>query len=342
MDARFHRLGLAALAWICCGAAAPETYVPPPVGPYIRPQTIVRLPDGRRLNMVCMGKGTPVAIGLPGLSEWSIGWTGLQGALSKTTRTCLIDRAGYGFSDPGPMPRDAAANASDLYEALKASHMRGPFVLVGHSLGGLELRLFAYRHPEMVSGMLLIDPAIEHSAAKLQQSKEELDEPAAYFRACLAMAQAGPLATGEAAPGQTQPCVPTPHSKRTAEEKRLMPLVFARPSRFETWISQWENLNGRSSEEVEAARRTLGSVPLIILSQDKAHLAQGRKGVDPDRIYAAWTDAHENEARDSTRGEHRIVEGAGHWIYGDRPDAVTGAFREVVEAVRGSDRTAAD
>jgi len=85
-----------------------------------------------------------------------------------------------------------------------------------------------------------------------------------------------------------------------------------------------------------------GSVPLIILSQDKAHLAQGRKGVDPDRIYAAWTGAHEEDARDSTRGEQRIVEGAGHWIYGDHPEAVTSAFREVVEAARTSKRTAAD
>lgn len=343
MAARYRRLGLAALALIACTAAAPQAVVLPPVGRYIRPQTVVRLPDGRRFNMVCKGKGTPVAIGLPGLSEWSMGWYGLHEELARTTRTCLVDRAGYGFSDAGPMPRDAAANVSDLYQALKASHLPGPFVLVGHSLGGLELRLFAYRHPDMVSGLLLIDPTIEHSAAGLQQSKEELDAPLAFYRACLAMARARPLAVGDTAPGQAEPCVPPPHQQRTAEEKRLMPPIFARTSRFETWISQWQNLSGRSSDEVEAARRKLGSIPLIILSQDKAHLARGRRqGVDPDRIYAAWAGGHEDEARDSTRGEHRIVDGAGHWIYGDRPEAVTAAFREVVEAARASGRTAAE
>lgn len=337
MDARWRRLGLTALVWIStCGAAMPQADVLPPAAPYVRPQTVVQLPDGRRYNMVCMGEGAPVAIILPGAGGWSLDWRGAQQELSKITRTCSVDRAGYGFSDAGPMPRDAAANVSDLFEALKASHMRGPFVFVGHSHGGLELRLFAYEHPEVVSGLLLIDPSIEHIWATQDGVKAGGEKALAFNRACLAEARAGRIVAGEAPPGQTGACAWPADPRRTADEKRGFLQVEAQPSRFETWISQVENLNGRTSDEVEAARRKLGSIPLIILSQDKAHQAADWRNADPDRSYAAWVAAHEDEVRDSTRGEHRIVEGAGHWIYVDRPDAVVGAFREVVEAARAS------
>lgn len=344
MDARLSRLGLAALAWISAsGAAAPSNDGPPPIEPYLHPQTAVRLPDGRRFNMVCMGKGAPVAVALPGLSDWSIGWERPQLEMSKITRTCTVDRAGYGFSDAGPLPRDAAADVSDLYQALKASRMRGPFILVGHSLGGLELRLFAYEHPEMVSGLFLIDPTIEHINDRLETPKAANDKPLALYRACLAKARAGQIVPGEIAPGETDACAWPANSRRTAEEKRLVLEVETQPSLYETRLSLSETLNGRSSDEVEAAHRKLGEIPLIILSRGEAHFSAARNSADQARLYAVWTGAHEDEARNSMRGEHRIVEGSGHWIYGDRPDAVVGAFREVVEAARVSgNRPASD
>jgi hypothetical protein len=96
-------------------------------------------------------------------------------------------------------------------------------------------------------------------------------------------------------------------------------------------------MDDRSSDEVETARRKLGSIPLIVLSRGgEDRFSAARSNDDQARLYAIWTGAHEDEARDSTRGEHRIVEGAGHWIYGARPDAVVGAFQEVVDAARAS------
>ncbi len=337
MDARLRRLSIAALIWIStCGATAPQTENPPPLEPYIHPQTIVRLLDGRRLNMVCMGDGAPTGIILPGLDGWTLDWRGPQQKLSKITRTCSVDRAGLGFSDPGPMPRDAAATVSDLYQALESSPMQGPFILVGHSLGGLELRLFAYAHPQMVSGLLLIDPRIEHTTDRMGTPKAVRDKQMAFNRACLAKARVAQIVAGEIAPGQTDPCLETFPSQWTAEQKQLLLQVHARPSRFETWISQ-SDMDDRSSDEVETARRKLGSIPLIILSRGgEDRFSAARSNDDQARLYAIWTGAHEDEARDSTRGEHRIVEGAGHWIYGARPDAVVGAFQEVVDATRAS------
>ena len=147
---------------------------PPPVGPYIVQQTLVRLPDDRRYNFVCMGAGGPVAILDAGQGDWSLNWRAIQPEFAKITRTCAVDRAGYGFSDPGPLPRDAADETSDLENALKASGIRPPYVLVGHSLGGLNARLFAYRNRDKVAGLLLIDPAVEHFSKRLPASTQQL------------------------------------------------------------------------------------------------------------------------------------------------------------------------
>jgi len=337
-----RKLAVAAAAFVCSPAVAGAADEPPPsAAPYMQPQTAVRLPDGRRVNMVCMGEGAPVVILYAGHNGWSPDWRDAQPEFAKTTRVCAVDRAGYGFSDPGPLPRDAAADVSDLYLALKASGLPGPYVLVGHSLGGLEMRLFAYRHPELVSGLLLIDPAIERSDARLFQSKGDSEKTLAYLRYCLAQARAGKIVAGEVRAGDPGPCVRAPHPRRTEEEKRRLFQVYAQPSLFEALISEFESRDGRTSDEVEADRRKLGAIPLVVLSADKAHFTAALPSTEPGRAYANWIGAHEDDARDSTRGEHRVVEGAGHWIYGDRPDAVIAAFHEVVEAATAPSGAAA-
>jgi pimeloyl-ACP methyl ester carboxylesterase len=134
---------------------------PASIALYAAPQTQARLPDGRRYNLVCMGEGSPVAALDVGLGDWSLAWRALQPELAKVTRTCIADRAGYGFSDPGPLPRDSVSETQDLENALKAAGIKPPYVLIGHSLGGLNTRLFAYRNPEKVAGLLLIDPSTD-------------------------------------------------------------------------------------------------------------------------------------------------------------------------------------
>jgi pimeloyl-ACP methyl ester carboxylesterase len=344
MDAQFRWCCLVALASIgACGKAQAADNAPPPAAPYMRPQAAVRLPDGRRFNMVCSGQGAPVAILYAGLGGWSPTWREAQPELSKITRTCAVDPAGYGFSDAGPMPRDAAAEVSDLYLALKASGMPGPFVLVGHSIGGMEMRLFAYKHPELVSGLLLIDPSIERDDVRLNPSKDELAPWLEFYRYCAAQSRAGKLIVGEDTPGGLGPCVPPSNPKRTDEERRALFEVYALPSHFDAAASEMLSTRGRNSHEIQAARRKLGSVPLVVLSEDKAHFGSPTTpGAIADHAYENWIAAHEDVAAESKHGRHRIVEGAGHWIYGDRPDAVITAFREVIEEARSSGRTAAN
>ena len=112
---------------------------------------------GYRLHLYCIGRGTPTVI-LDALFPGTVSnWAWVQPEIAATTRVCAYDRAGLGWSDRGPTPRDAVHHAHELHTLLVRAGERGPYVLVGHSLGGLSVRMFADQYPGEVAGMALIE-----------------------------------------------------------------------------------------------------------------------------------------------------------------------------------------
>jgi pimeloyl-ACP methyl ester carboxylesterase len=112
---------------------------------------------GHRLHINCTGSGSPTVVIEAGLGDWSTGWGYVQPEVAKTTRVCTYDRAGWGWSEPGPRPRDADQLANELHSLLQKAHIPGPYVLVGHSLGGLPVRVFTHKYPSEVAGVVLVD-----------------------------------------------------------------------------------------------------------------------------------------------------------------------------------------
>src|SRR5689334_20199559 len=112
---------------------------------------------GRKLFLNCMGQGSPTVVLDSALGMSSYTWWPVQTAVARVTRVCSYDRAGYALSDPGPLPRTSRQIAEELHALLSAADVRGPYVLAGHSLGGLDVRLFATRYPSEVAGVALID-----------------------------------------------------------------------------------------------------------------------------------------------------------------------------------------
>ena len=130
-----------------------------------------------RLHLSCLGEGSPTVVLDSALGASSISWVLVQPALARLTRTCAYDRAGFGWSDAGPLPRTASRIANELYELLRRAQVPPPYVLVGHSFGGLVARLFAGRHPDAVAGMVLIEPAIaEHWASPPPEQQARIAE----------------------------------------------------------------------------------------------------------------------------------------------------------------------
>jgi len=308
-----------------------------PIAPYVAPQLLVKLPDGRNFNFVCRGEGAPVVILEVGLGSWSYDWRSMHTRLAKMSRVCISDRAGYGFSDPGPLPRDTIAAVTDLEQALVAARLPPPYLLVGSSLGGLNARLFTYRNPEKVVGLLLLDPTTDlRLFGTPEQYAKFMDISLNEY--CLAQSRAGTLVPGQKRPEDSAPCVSLPDPTWTSAHAKAMIKVLTQPSLFDTVLAEAKSGRDVDADEVAAARHSLGNMPLVILSQDRKHFHE-LSSFFPSRIdqdYDAWIAAHEDEATDSTRGISRIIDGSGHVIAEDKPEAVESALREMMEVVRGA------
>ncbi len=114
---------------------------------------------GYRMHIDCIGKGSPTVVLDSGLSDSSLSWYKVQPEVAKFTRVCSYDRAGLGWSEPSRNPRNSGVFAEELHTVLHNAKINSPFVLVGHSMGGYDVRIFASRFPSEVVGMVLVDSA---------------------------------------------------------------------------------------------------------------------------------------------------------------------------------------
>src|SRR4051812_37119691 len=128
---------------------------------------------GYRLHIQCVGAGSPTVVLDAGLGGSSLDWSLVQAELGRTTRVCAYDRAGMGWSDPGPQPRTPRQIADELHTLLTNAGNAGPYVLVGHSLGGKNVRMFALQHPDQVAGMVLVDARSEYVDANTSPAEEQ-------------------------------------------------------------------------------------------------------------------------------------------------------------------------
>src|SRR5919109_412897 len=131
-------------------AEASDTTTYPPPGQLVNV-------GGHRLHINCTGSGSPTVVIEAGLGDWSTGWDFVQRGVAKTTQVCTYDRAGWGWSEAGPLPRDAAQFAKELHTLLQNANIPGPYVMVGHSLGGFGVRVFVHEYASDVAGVVLID-----------------------------------------------------------------------------------------------------------------------------------------------------------------------------------------
>ncbi len=122
---------------------------------------------GYRLHILCVGTGSPAVVLEAGLGAMSLAWDLVQKEMGRTTQVCAYDRAGMGWSESGPQPRTPGQLARELHTLLTNAGIPGPYVLVGHSVGGKNVRMFALRYPNEVAGMVLVDARSEYVDAPL-------------------------------------------------------------------------------------------------------------------------------------------------------------------------------
>jgi pimeloyl-ACP methyl ester carboxylesterase len=138
---------------------------------------------GRRLHLSCVGSGSPTVVFESGLGEGAYAWALVQPAVGRRYRACSYDRSGIAFSDPDPGPRSVAGLVGDLHELLARSGERGPYLLVGHSLGGLFVRRYAMKYPDEVAGLVLVDSSHEDGRRTASREVAEAQAKALAARA---------------------------------------------------------------------------------------------------------------------------------------------------------------
>ena len=323
------RLGAFLAVLIAGGLAAAAATVDLPVktadwqAGLARHGRLVRLSYGRRINLRCSGRGSPTVLLESGFGASSSAWGKVQPQVAAMTRVCSYDRAGYGFSDLGPLPRDGAAIARDLDRTLKAANIRGPYVVVGHSAGGLYARLFAARRLHETAGLVFVDTSIEHQ----DQRMAEVFGPGAgsvggihrRVARCLEATTARRIAS---AADDYAACVP----KTGGLHARMVAL---RPGTWRTQLSEIDTLFADTSDEVERIGGLLKDVPAIVLTASPTGVAAGPE--DPGA--AVWQGLHRDLARSFLKSDQRIVK-SGHLIMNERPAVVTAAILELVAANR--------
>jgi pimeloyl-ACP methyl ester carboxylesterase len=286
----------------------------------------------RSLHLYCTGEGQPTVVFESGANSPGYIWVLVQRQVAQFARACWYDRAGFGWSDASPGERTAGDIADDLHLLLQRARMPGPYVLVAHSAGGFSARVYAAKHPKEVAGMVLAEPADEY--ADLNPSPDRKTAlsfllPPFVLR-CVVVLINGVANMGWARlldeDGVVGPGAFSIEDSRILRALRLqVKSIAATPN---------ESLRREETVAQVQAVRSLGDLPLIVVSGGKSAPNPDLAGARKDFGYKWVYEIHPRIARLSSRGRHAIAVNSGHGIPVEEPEAIVEAVRDVVNGIR--------
>ena len=269
---------------------------------------------GRKLNLYCSGEGQPTVLfestwGQPGFS-----WVAIQRDIAKLTRACWYDRAGYGWSDPGPFPNHSDSIARDLHKLLRTAGIPGPYVLVGHFMGAFHVRVYRGFYPREVAGMVLVEPMNEDVTIGIHNHNES------FRPAIIALFQTAGWF------GWWRLLAPDPGPPPRGLTVREWATIQALTWQAQSVPTQTKEPPLWVSGELARHSGRFGTLPVTVLSA-------GRPGPwAEDRALAL--ELHRRLANASARGQLIVVPNSGPMIPYQAPEAVIGAVRDMIEVVR--------
>ena len=290
---------------------------------------------GHRLHLHCEGSG-PAVVMDAALGASSLSWIYVRPEVATFARACAYDRAGFGWSDAGPLPRTVARIVDELHHLLSGAAVPPPYVLVGHSFGGLVARAYLQRHPAEIGGLVLLDPAYPEDWIDPCQAHAQLisrgvrlcrygrqaarigitDAVAALVRrGALGSARTTALIAGRGLLKRVDEEVLAPAARLPREARAVAQRFWTRPQFFEALGSQIESISASAASV--PVDQSFGALPLVVVS--------GELNSDAGQLAR-----QQRLAARSTRGRHVVAERSGHWIPLDRPDVVVDAVRSIV------------
>ncbi|MBI4696421.1 MAG: alpha/beta hydrolase [Gammaproteobacteria bacterium] len=282
-----------------------------PLGP--PPGELVDI-GGHRLHLYCEGHGSPTVMLEAGLGGASLEWTPVMERVRRFTRACVYDRAGYGWSDPGPLPRVGSTLVSEFFTLVRAAKIEGPLILVGHSYGGYLVQLFARLHPDRVAGLVLVDASHPSQVERFEESPYNL-VTAPTSRVGMVQFREIPIAN---------PALPP-----RARLQSLYQQTNWKPRR----AMSNELLEFRDSAAELRAAPPLGPLPLVVLSRGQRVWPRDAHG---DLLERLWLELQSELAVQSPQSAHLLARDSGHMIHLDQPDLVAYAVALLADLKRAA------
>ncbi len=252
-----------------------------------------------KLHIYCQGQGSPTVIIDTGLGDDSWDWQEIVKSASKKSQTCVYDRAGYGWSDVGPRPRTSRRIATELNLLLHKARLSPPYVLVGHSFGGYNMRLFAASHPEDVAGLVLVEASHEGQYEQLNIKLPPPDK------------------------GQHNIFVSIPLDKMDANDPKNYAL---RDRAFQSASYEIAALS-ESTEQVKNSG-TIPTVPLIVISRGKSEWYGSDVAKKREKI---WISLQQDLTRLSPISEQIFANHSGHDVPKQQPEIIVDAISSVID-----------
>lgn len=296
---------------------------------------------GYRLHINCQGAavpGSPTVVMEGGNAESCLTWASVQPEVAKFTRVCTYDRAGLGWSERSPKPRTASNIVEELHTLLTNAGVEPPYVLVGHSIGGMYVRLYAHEHPDQIAGIVLVDSAHEQQDVRFPESVRRLNQLSykmmgRVMRLLKTLNSTGLLALFAGPAGRAW-ATPIPQEVRST----YLGVAFSDTKYFETATQETAALEENFAAVRAAKIETIGNIPLVVLSAGLSPIPpEGGRGIsaeDAEHFKAVSAELHAELAALSPRGKRLVADRSGHYIQVDQPELVIDAIREVVQAVR--------
>lgn len=299
---------------------------------------------GVSLNINCTGQvsaGAPTVVMDAGLGMPAVSWGFVQPEVTKFARVCSYDRAGFGWSTAGPMPRTSKEIAKELHALLVAAGEKPPYVLVAHSFGGFNVRVYTGLYPAEVAGLVLVDTSHEDQNIRMPVSmknfrKKQAEEGAAQQRLAPYLMFFGVA--------RMMSVEQDPTGKMSNDFLKKMNYLMLQPKYLEATAAELGSFETSASEARAAGN--LGDRPLMVLTAEKTfdpeRTPPGVDKKDVEEWIKLWiNDLQVQEMHLSTKGKQQVVADSSHMIQIDRPDTVIAAIRAVVDDVKGQTSTAA-
>lgn len=262
-----------------------------------------------KLYLYCRGQGSPTIVLESGLGGTHLDWAKVQPTLAQTHRVCSYDRAGYGWSERGPIPRTSEVFVDELARLLRLADESPPYILVGHSLGGFTVRGFAHQFPEQVAGMVLVDSSHE-------QQYEQPDE----------------LGQGLVPTQRRQFVISNYYTIPQGLPESLQTLAqrFAvKPDAVYTLYNELGDI--KQSAYTARQWQFAADLPLVVLAHDSVARAKTDKA---QRFAENWIGLQQELAQRSSRSQFKVIADSGHHIHLDQPSAVIDAINSILALLK--------